>query len=998
MANDSAGRIQLDLDLNKQKYEKKIGSVSTYTERIGSKMTSAFKKVGTGASSAFKKVESGASSAFSKMQKKVGDWSKSAVDSFKKTTKEAQNCEKQLDEVSQSADNVSKNTSNASQGNVSGLTSAVKRIGGVIAGAFAVKALVSFGKECVELGSDLSEVQNVVSVTFPQMQKQIDKWSQSAMSSFGLSETVAKKYTGTLGAMAKAFGFSEKEAYDMSTTLAGLAGDVASFYNISQDLAFTKLKAVFSGETEGLKDLGIVMTQSALDAYALSNGFGKTTAQMTEAEKVALRYQFVLNQLSGASGDFARTSDGWANQIRVLQLQFDSLKASIGQLLIHALSPALQFLNAVLGRLVKLAAVIKGLMGIVDGEGGTATATIADTMSDISTGAEDASEATEGVADATEDVGKEAKKTNKETDKTLMGFDAINKINAQNDESGSGSGSTGKALKGAGTGALGATADFGKADGKAKKLDSTLDKLKNRAKELAGYFKKGFTIGFGDSERNIERIQSGLKRIKGSLHDIFSDNQVKQASTDYFNSLAQTAGTVAGSMASIGVSIGTNLVLGFAGYLDGSKQYIKDRITGIFNAKIDYNNIVSDVALMLAEIFGVLTGDNAISCTTALIGIFADGLLGITQLATEFGADVLALITKPFTENSSVIAQAIDGTLKPASEALQAIWQSVKDTCETAISVYDEHVKPMFDAFTQTYTDLTQQFWNDYNTYIVPVLDEAGAKFADVWTTSVQPTIDSFLQMCGKVCDLITVVWKLYISPFLSWVQSSIMPTLAPIFKFVIDSQLYTLQSVADTVGKIIQFVSDLIDKVRGYLEGAGGWSGLWQNAVDFVTSVFSTLASNIRNDINDLISFLNGGLLGVESFVNNVASMINSLNLDIPDWLGGGSISFNLPTWTAPQIPMLADGGYVKANTPRLAVIGDNKTQGEIVAPEGKLAEIMKSANTGITRADMESIMNQSVMRIIAVLAQMGVYLDGRELARLLRPAQGELDYRYNT
>ncbi|MFR3753578.1 MAG: hypothetical protein ACLTW9_17140 [Enterocloster sp.] len=128
--------------------------------------------------------------------------------------------------------------------------------------------------------------------------KQVDDICQECRSLLSaLSETMAKKFTGTSGAMAKAFGFSEQAAYEMSTTLTGLAGDVASFYNISQDEAYTKLKSVFTGETESLKDLGVVMTQSALDAYALANGYSKTTAKMSEMEKVALRYKFVQDQL-----------------------------------------------------------------------------------------------------------------------------------------------------------------------------------------------------------------------------------------------------------------------------------------------------------------------------------------------------------------------------------------------------------------------------------------------------------------------------------------------------------------------------------------------------------------------------------------------------------------------------------------------------------------------------------------------------------------------------
>ena len=251
---------------------------------------------------------------------------------------------------------------------MAGIQGLAKKAGAALAAAFAVKKLVDFGAQCIELGSDLQEVQNVVDVTFPRMSKQVDEFAKNAAASFGLSETMAKKFAGTSGAMAKAFGFSEQAAYEMATTLTGLAGDVASFYNISQDEAYTKLKSVFTGETESLKDLGVVMTQSALDAYALANGYSKTTAKMSEMEKVALRYKFVQDQLSLASGDFIRTSDGWANQVRVLQLQFDSLKATIGQGLINVLTPVIKVINTIIGKLMSLANAFKAFTEMITGK------------------------------------------------------------------------------------------------------------------------------------------------------------------------------------------------------------------------------------------------------------------------------------------------------------------------------------------------------------------------------------------------------------------------------------------------------------------------------------------------------------------------------------------------------------------------------------------------------------------------------------------------------
>lgn len=197
--------------------------------------------------------------------------------------------------------------------------------------------------------------------------------------------------------MSKSFGFAEKDAYSMSTALTQLAGDVASFYNISQDEAYTKLKSVFTGETETLKDLGIVMTENALNSYAMAKGIGKTVSKMTEQQKVALRYQFVLEKLSGASGDFVRTQDNWANRIRTTKLQIESLKATIGQGLINVLNPLLKIVNTLLEKLRVLANAFKSFTESVFGKssagGSSAGAGYVDTADDIAGSLENVSDA-----------------------------------------------------------------------------------------------------------------------------------------------------------------------------------------------------------------------------------------------------------------------------------------------------------------------------------------------------------------------------------------------------------------------------------------------------------------------------------------------------------------------------------------------------------------------------------------------------------------------------
>ena len=317
------------------------------------------------------------------------------------------------------------------------MTKMLGTVGTTIAGAFAVGKIINFSKACIQLGSDLAEVQNVVDVTFGDMSESVNNWAKNAMTDFGLSEKVAKEYVGQLGAMSKAFGNSTQEAYNQATELAGLVGDVASFYNLSTDEAFTKLKAVYTGETEALKSLGVVMTQTALDEFAMAKGYGKTTKAMTEQEKVALRLAFVTDRLSGASGDFTRTADGWANQTRVLALRFDALKATLGQSFINVLTPLLPLINDLVAGLQRLADAFYSITVTMFGDAaGGSSAVLSEAANSTGAMADDMSE---GVKSA------------KAMKKILAGFDQLNILSSSSGEdssSGTGAGGSSGGLSG----------------------------------------------------------------------------------------------------------------------------------------------------------------------------------------------------------------------------------------------------------------------------------------------------------------------------------------------------------------------------------------------------------------------------------------------------------------------------------------------------------------------------------------------------------------------
>lgn len=237
------------------------------------------------------------------------------------------------------------NSMNSVTNSTNGFNNSVGSLISTLAKLVSAGAILKFSKQCIEAASDLQEVANVVDVTFGKRANVVNDWARAQAASFGLSETAAKRYAGTYGTMAKQFGRTGDEAVQMSIALTKLTGDVGSFYNMTDEAAATKLKGIFTGETEGLKSLGVVMTETNLNAYSLSKGLGVQYKSMDENSKVALRYAFVMDKLSHAQGDFQRTSDGWANSVRTFKLELENMKVEIGNQLIPVAGYGLQLVN-----------------------------------------------------------------------------------------------------------------------------------------------------------------------------------------------------------------------------------------------------------------------------------------------------------------------------------------------------------------------------------------------------------------------------------------------------------------------------------------------------------------------------------------------------------------------------------------------------------------------------------------------------------------------------
>lgn len=326
----------------------------------------------------------------------------------------------------------------------SGIKTASFNLGNLLKTAIgfkAIRGLANLGKSAIGFGSAITEIENVVDVSFGSMADEAYKFASTAKEQFGLSELAAKQYSGTMMAMMKSSGVAQDAASKMSISLAGLAGDIASFYNIDTDTAFQKIRAGISGEIEPLRQLGINLSVANMEAYALSRGITTSYNAMSQAEKVALRYNYLMSVTGDVQGDFARTSGTWANQVRLLTLNFQSLSAVIGQGLIAGILPAIQALNALMAKLMQAANAFRNFMYVLMGKklkgSQSGVSDIVSNLGGIETAGDDASS---GLDDATSS----AKKLKKAL--SVLPFDQLNQLADNSNDSGTASKSLGSGL------------------------------------------------------------------------------------------------------------------------------------------------------------------------------------------------------------------------------------------------------------------------------------------------------------------------------------------------------------------------------------------------------------------------------------------------------------------------------------------------------------------------------------------------------------------------
>ncbi len=789
---------------------------------------------------------------------------------------------------------------------------AFKKLGGIVAAAFAIGKLVEFGKQSIELASNLQEVQNVVDVTFGSMAADINAWSKTALQSFGLSELSAKKYASTMGAMMKSSGLAGVQMEGMSKKLTELAGDMASFYNLSTDMAFEKIRSGISGETEPLKQLGINMNVANMEAYALSQGIKKSYSEMNQAEQTLLRYNYLLSVSKDAQGDFARTSGSWANQVRLLGEQWKIFQGTMGAGFINILTPVIRGLNILIQKLQVAAEYFKAFTSMLFGDG---------TSGSVSNSADKAAVSTQNMGGAVSDTGKAAKKAGKDVKGALSGFDQLNTLTQATAESASdaASGMAGMGSMGnMGDINLGGNVDLGIDESKIAPLKTALDGLKAAAAGVKDYFVTNFGPPLSSA---FQQMAGPLAGWKASFVDVFTNfkalgEPLKQWFVGDFTTQIKTG---IGTMGTV--------------------------LSGLLDTGLKVFNGIRDAAQPIIEWF------------------VTDGL----PLWSQFSTEAYKLFESMFTSVKDIFDTLWDQGIQPG---LNLVSKMVKDTLDIIKGFWDKWGTDIFSGLQTVVKNIHDTILNLWEKLLQPVWNKMVTTMKTLWDDHLKGMVEQLMDFVGKLVTGVMDIYNKFISPLINYMINVLAPGWNNTWNTIVDVFETVVGTISDVIKGLLTSLGGLIDFIAGVF--TGDWKRAWTGVKDIFKGIFDSTVAIFKGAINliiDGLNFLIGALNTIHFEMPDWSPIMpgKSFGINIPKipkLANGGLVS-------APTLAMVGDNRNAAVDPEVVSPLSKlqdmlNGGNGEVVSAIYTLIDTIKGLETPVILKLGETELGRVVINVV--------------------------------
>lgn len=525
-----------------------------------------------------------------------------------------------------------------------------------------------------------------------------------------------------------------------------------------------------------------------------------------------------------------------------------------------------------------------------------------------------------------------------------------------------------------------------------------IDNLKNKlkplleyAKELKDVFMEGFWDGLGDYEYRFEAIKKGLQQIKDALIDIGTDPAVLAAADAWAKSFMYMLGSLAGSVASIGLSLATALIGGLGQYLEDNTPRIKKWIVSMFDVGADVNMLLADLFQSVAYIFEAFASESGIRFVSALIGVIADSYMGVTEIAWKIGRDFLQMLILPITENEDAFKTALEGLLSSAATVLEGLKAAIDSIFDNLNTVYDEHFAPFFQSIANGLSSIVGTILDVWNNSIQPIVNSVATRISDLLSEYIAPFVNSIVEFVGNLLTVLQSFWESFLLPIIEMAISYVIPMIAENIGFLVELIIAVIAKIIegltnvmnfinetimpawqwaweqagiffeaffDVISAVGQLIKDLFSGITKFIKQViidKDWKGAWDTAKQ-IFETFETNISNIIDTVKNLIkTFVDWVSEKIQWVLDKTASIPSGLISGPLGSLFGGSekaaaysISYepgiSADTVTR-NIPHLASGAVIRGGRPFAAILGDQPAgQTNVEAPTSAIEDAVRN------------------------------------------------------
>ena len=781
---------------------------------------------------------------------------------------------------------------------------------------------------------------------------------------YGMDASSLMEQIGNFYQLSDAINMPSESATTLALGLTKMTNDLSSLFNMPIETVFSNLASGMQGMTRAVRKYGLDVRMVTLEQTALSLGISESAATMTEADRQGLRFITMLRQASNASGDFARTIETPANQLKIFKEQMAVLGRAIGDLFINYIAKAIAYINGFIMALSKAINFIGSLFGVV-------------TSLFSGSGSASTEEAAEGTAEAIGGIASSAGKASKALKKLIAPFDELNILQKQTASGGGASAEDLGVLDPRIAEAI-ANIEIELEDVRMKALD-----VRDSLLEFFGFKIEGGNILSWDSasfEQNlIEKFPEWTKTIKA----------VFKQWTKIVNGFKKVWNALAGVVSRVWEKITAPLKkffsdeniskfiegLGekleqFANFLERNEDAIADFIVALTAISI-VASIIPAIAeallpiLLLSKYLSGIIGP--IAAVVSTIGLVAAALATLYANSEAFAGaftEFITTLTEDFNRlfedllgSLSTIGESISRTwdkdiqptldrigraFAPVLKTLSSLWSDLTDILSDAFKSISEwwvqYVEPALSDFLDMIGDLADAFNTWWTEAVDPVLTEIGDSLTRLWFTTLKPIIEKILEIIGKVMSLFKKLWDENLEPLMSWLSTTFAPEVGRVFTDVWKAIEQFLIDVGDGIEGLLDALSRLLDFLEHVF--AGDWEAVWKDVTDIFLGLWQSIYSPFKGILNGIIGLINVVLNSMSTYINRTIRYLNQFKVTIPDALGGGSYGFNIKEISTWSIPYLANGGVV--TSPTMAMIGEGRYN-EAVIPLGNSPQMQE-------------------------------------------------------